>query len=183
LNYNGFAQAIGSLYVVTIQNNWNVAAAVAVDSQKSRGYRWYFFIFTIVNAFVMINVLVGAIIDALDAVRQDSLRKAAGDPDPLEHVITERINSTVGPSGNYYGVTWELGDMPLHGEIRYDAQLCPELFETEEEVLQGEISQLEDDIKSTSMQIEQAKAKNHALERKIEAASPRVGPKSVTPVI
>lgn len=191
LNYNGFAQAIANLYVVTIQNNWSVAASLAVDTKNTLAYRWYFFWFTLINAFVMINVLVGAIIDALDAVRQDSIREAEGELDPLEKLITERIETTVGPSGMFYGKTWELLDMPLHGEVRYDAQLCPALFPSDEEVMAEECTELEGHI---AAQIEKNAAlyeEIRELEKKVDlqaqvaktSASAPSPPKSATAVI
>ena len=67
LNYDGFPNAIASLYVVMIQNNWNVAADGPIQVTNGN-FRWFFVIFTVSVAFVMINVLVGAIIDALSAV-------------------------------------------------------------------------------------------------------------------
>jgi len=130
LNYNGFAQAIMSLYVVMIQNNWNTAADGPVQVTHSN-YRWFFVIFTIMVAFVMMNVLVGAIIDALNGVREEMVREANGEKDPLEIVCQKRIDATKGPSGAYYGDTWELGDVELYGEVRYDAELCS-IFSTDE---------------------------------------------------
>jgi len=135
LNYDGFPQAIASLYVVMIQNNWNVAADGPIQVTNGN-FRWFFVVYTIVVAFVMINVLVGAIIDTLDGVRQEMIRESKGEFDPLEVACQARIDATVGPSGKFYGDTWELGDVDLHGEVRYDAENC-HLF-SEENAPEGE---------------------------------------------
>jgi len=123
LNYNGYGQAIASLYVVMIQNNWSTAADGPVQV-TNENHRWFFVAFTVMVAFVMINVLVGAIIDALNGVREEMLREKQGEHDPLEVVCQQRIDATITPSGGYYGDLWELGDVELYGEVRYDAELC-----------------------------------------------------------
>jgi len=135
LNYDGFPQAIASLYVVMIQNNWNVAADGPIEVTNGN-FRWFFVVYTIVVAFVMINVLVGAIIDSLDGVRQEMIRESHGEFDPLEVACQARIDATKGPSGKFYGETWELGDVELHGEVRYDTDKC-DLFSEKEEVEYG----------------------------------------------
>jgi len=136
LNYDGFPQAVASLYVVMIQNNWNVAADGPIEVTNGN-HRWFFFTFTVIVAFVMMNVLVGAIIDALNAVREEMLAEKAGEKDELEVVCQKRIDATAAPSGNYYGETWELGDVELYGEVRFDAELCS-IFKSDADVKQLE---------------------------------------------
>jgi hypothetical protein len=123
LNYDGFPNAFISLWVVMIMNNWNVAANGPVEVMGIH-YRWYFLVYVIMVAFVMINVLVGAIIDALSRVREESMNELKGISDPLETAIIERLSATKAPSGEPYNKHWELGDMPLEGEVRFDAALC-----------------------------------------------------------
>lgn len=122
LNYNGYPQAIASLYAIMIQNNWNVNANGAIEV-TSQYFRWFFVIYTVVVAFVMINVLVGSIIDALSALRDELIREQSGVADPMEVLVASRIHTTVGPSGHLYSDVWEVGDIPLSGETRYDAAL------------------------------------------------------------
>lgn len=128
LNYDGFPHALMSLYVIMIQNNWNVAADGPIQTTKKQ-YRWFFFVYCIFVAWVMINVLVGAIIDALSMVREESLNELKGIRDPLEVAVDERMDATTAPSGKKYSYHWELGDIPLEGEVRNDAQLCEGLLD------------------------------------------------------
>jgi hypothetical protein len=124
LNFNGYPQAVAILYAIMIQNNWNVQAngPAEVTSHKAR---WFFFVYCLIVAFVMVNVLVGAIIDALAARREELLREQSGIRDPLEIICESRLATTIGPSGEPYSNVWELGDIPLHGPIRFDAALIP----------------------------------------------------------
>jgi len=141
-NYDGFAHAIASLYVVMIQNNWSVAADGPVQVTNGN-MRWFFVVFTIMVAFVMMNVLIGAIIDALNGVREEIIREENGDHDPLEILCQARINATKAPSGNFYGEIWELGDVELYGEVRYDAELCQLFAEEQEEETKAVTAELE----------------------------------------
>ena len=141
-NYDGFAHAIASLYVVMIQNNWTVIADGPIQVTNER-MRWFFIMFTISVAFVMMNVLIGAIIDALNGVREEMLREESGDHDPLEILCQARINATKAPSGNFYGDIWELGDVELYGEVRYDAELCHLFAEEHEEEIKAATEDLE----------------------------------------
>ena len=101
LNYDGFPNAIASLYVVMIQNNWNVAADGPIEVTDGN-FRWFFVIFTISVAFVMINVLVGAIIDALSAVRDDMAMRETGEKSDLQKSLESRLLTTIAPSGETY---------------------------------------------------------------------------------
>jgi len=122
LNYDGFPNAIASLYVVMIQNNWNVAADGPIEVTNGN-FRWFFVVFTVAVAFVMINVLVGAIIDALSAVRDDMAMRDAGDKSDLQQSLESRLTTTVAPSGELYSENWECGDLQLHDELSFDAAL------------------------------------------------------------
>jgi len=166
LNFDGFPNAIATLYVVMIQNNWTTAADGGV-SAKGNAYRWFFFVFTIVNAFVMINVLVGAIIDAVDEVRQEMVAEQAGETDPLEDAVSTRISCTRAPSGKLYGATWQLGDIPLHGEVRYDAKLVPTLFAGDDAELQRKKVELTTDLISVQHELSDLEDRRARLEKRL----------------
>ena len=123
--------------------------------------------------FVMMSVLVGAIIDSLSAAREELVKEATGQVDPLEVLCQNRIEATIGPSGKSYGQVWELGDIPLYGDIRYDAALIEAwikpLADSEENwTLRGEISSME-------LKIEKLERK---LERRALLKSPKKSMKS-----
>merc|ERR1719502_2509949 len=105
----------------------------------------------------MINVLVGAIIDALDTVRQADQAALEGEVDPLLDLIAKRLEVTKAPSGQYYGETWQVGEIPLHGPIREDAKNCPQLFRGDNQELEEEVITLRHQIKFKKWQIRQAK--------------------------
>jgi len=136
MNFDGYLQAMMSLYIIMIGNNWHIIADGPVEVTNGN-HRWYFVIFMIVVGFVMLNLLAGAIIDTLDGVRQLMLQEASGEPDALQALCEARINTTFGPSGQLYGETWELGQVDLYGEVRYDAKVC-NLVKAEEEGDQDE---------------------------------------------
>jgi len=124
LNYNGYMHAIGSLYQIMILNNWSTNADGAI--QMTNYYaRWFFVIYILVVAYVMINILVGAIIDGLCQAREQIVKEEKGLFDPLDSIIRTRVNTTVAPSGRMYGDTWEVADIPMlaTSEIRSDANL------------------------------------------------------------
>jgi len=160
LNYDGFPNAIMSLYVVMIQNNWNVAANGPIEV-TSKYFRWFFVGYTVTVAFVMINVLVGAIIDSLDAVRKEAIRAQRGEDDPLEAAVSHRLSVTTAPSGLTYDTIWELGDMPLEGEVRNDAELCEGLTE-----IDGKTTTPEQDTQA--QEIKYLQQQNENLKRKLE---------------
>jgi len=112
LNYNGYPQAIASLYAVMIMNNWNVNANGPIEI-TSRSTRWFFLVYLIVVAYVMMNILVGAIIDGLCQAREMLVKEQEGIFDPLESIVYTRVNTTMGPSGRPYSDTWEVGLIPL----------------------------------------------------------------------
>jgi len=71
-NFNGYLNAFMNLWVVMIQNNWTTAVNGPVEVTSTM-HRLFFFIFVIVVAFVMMNILVGAIVDQLSANRDELL--------------------------------------------------------------------------------------------------------------
>jgi hypothetical protein len=132
LNYDSFPRAIASLYVVMIQNNWNVAADGPIQVTNGN-FRWFFVGFTVMVAWVMINVLVGAIIDSLSAVRDQITLEESGDMDPLRKMLIGRLDSTLTPSGDSYAIKWEVGEVDLHGEVKYDCALTSTFAEEDGE--------------------------------------------------
>jgi hypothetical protein len=128
LNYDSFISAVASLYVVMIQNNWTTAADGPIQT-TNMNFRWFFVIFTLVVAFVMMNVLVGAILDALAGQQELLELKAKGEKTDLEQRLCDRLAGTKAPSGLFYSEIWEVGVMEHHGEVNYDAQLAPSLNE------------------------------------------------------
>jgi len=163
LNYDGFPNAIMSLYVVMIQNNWNVAANGPIEV-TNKYFRWFFVIYTVFVAWIMINVLVGAIIDSLDGVRKEAILEASGVMDPLEAAVSKRLEVTKAPSGRKYNWSWELGDMPLHGEVRDDAALCEGLMDIDGVVLSPEEAEQKQDILWLRTQLDMLKAQNANLQ-------------------
>jgi len=175
LNYNGLPQAIASLYAVMIQNNWNVNANGPIEI-TSRSMRWFFIVYTLIVAFVMNNILVGAIMDALSAANDALEKEREGDRDPLEKMVDARLHTTFGPSGQLYSDVWEIGTIPLSGVVRYDAAHIPawekhlgepELLELElkHAVLDTEIDQLSKEVASVRGSIQKRQGNNGILGR------------------
>jgi hypothetical protein len=156
LNFNGFPNAIATLYVLTIGNNWTQVANGPTEVMNFK-FHWFFFTFSIVNNMVMLNVLVGVIIDALDSVRQADQSALEGEVDPLLDLVSKRLECTKAPSGQYYSATWQVTEIPLHGPVREDAKNCPQLYRGDNPELEDEVIELNHKIKFKKWQIRQAK--------------------------
>ena len=165
-NFDGYLQAMMSLYVIMIGNNWHIIADGPVEVTNGL-HRWYFCAFMIVVGFVMLNLLAGAIIDTLDGVRQQMLQEASGEPDALQALCEARINTTAGPSGELYGETWELDQVDLYGEVRYDAKVCGMIKEDEDEDGGGD----DEDANPKTLAL---RAKKQALEERLELIKAKV---------
>jgi len=90
LNFDGYLKAFSLLYVVMIANNWNTAGNGAVEVSDIAS-RWFFFVFLVVIGFIMMNILVGAIVDGLSANRDEMLMAAGGPSLPLMSLSPESI--------------------------------------------------------------------------------------------
>jgi len=115
-----------------IGNNWSQAADGAVSTYTNGDMRWYFVVFFVIVSLIMMNVLVGAMLDAISALKEEEDAKLKGEPDVLEVLLTNRLNATIAPSGYFYGAIWELADLTCFDPIRDDVPHCP-AFNVEEE--------------------------------------------------
>jgi len=175
LNFNGFLQSFFSLYVIMIQNNWSTVVNGAVEV-TSNHYRYFFLAFNVMISFVMINILVGAIVDALTNLNDAQHAEDAGEKDALEAICEARLNCTKGPSGHYYGRSWQMAPLPLHCGVRFDAAECA-LFGASPETAAAieHNTELEKDIKELEQAISDKKASKRAPVRRAAPAgkSPR----------
>jgi len=136
LNFNGFMHSFYALYVIMIQNNWTtvVNGPVEVTDKHSR---WFFIAFNLVISFVMMNVLVGAIVDSLTLLRE----QAAATEDPnipgssVKVICNARLACTVAPSGRYYGESWQVSRISIYSGIHLDAENLPLFKKTESQLL------------------------------------------------
>jgi len=72
--YNGFV----TLFMLMIQNNWHVTVDGFVQTNgwtNRQGVRLWFISFNVLVAILMINVLVGVLIDTLDLYRRDATQR------------------------------------------------------------------------------------------------------------
>jgi len=133
LNFNGFIHSFYALYVIMIQNNWTTVVNGPIEVTNKYN-RWFFIAYNLVISFVMMNIVVGAIVDSLCLIR-DEIKKNA-DPqvahDTLAIICEARLNCTKAPSGKYYSQAWSLQPLPIHGDVRFDADLVP-LFDMSEQ--------------------------------------------------
>merc|ERR1712100_634939 len=129
-----------------------------------------------VISFVMINILVGAIVDALTNINDANKALESGDKDPLEAICEARLNCTKGPSGKYYGDSWEMLPLPLHCGVRFDAQECP-VFSANEATAAAIASNTE--LEEEIAELKDAIAKKKSGRRK--PGTPRKAPMSARP--
>jgi len=154
LTYNGFVPSFYSLYVIMIGNNWSTVVNGPIEVTNQR-FRWFFLFYIFVVCFVMLNILVGAIVDALSNIHAEKLRFEKGKFDPIEVVCQARVDCTTAPSGKFYGETWELGDISLHDGVRYDMDLCPLFTQSAESVESMKIQkELSRDIDLLEMELD-----------------------------
>ena len=93
-----------ALWTVVIGNYWFQVADVAVQV-TSVYHKWYFVAFFVLIQMVFFNILTGALLDAVEEARD------SGKVDRVERVISNRLDSTVGPSGYIYSGVWEVEEV------------------------------------------------------------------------
>jgi len=129
LNFSNMWRAFTTLFMLMIQNNWHVTAN-GFEETHGKWTRAFFLSFNVIAAMIMMNVVMGILIEKLDLFRRAELSKRAAEENDigaknafgqsvLEQIgkyMHDCLSATDTPSGHSWGESWEICDKPSSSE-------------------------------------------------------------------
>jgi len=107
LNFDSFDQAKYTVFVLIIQNNWNsIAQGFSTALRYSPGGKeiygsasnLYFFVFILFMSFIMVNIVMGIIIDMYDYIKEENENGLDSDQVQFWNMLKLRLEETPLPS-------------------------------------------------------------------------------------
>lgn len=118
LNFDNMYSAMVTLFMLMIQNNWQVTVDGYVQCTKTRNARLFFFLFNVTVAQVMINIFVGIVLDMFAVFWEDEQSEGSEEITSLYEILIHRLNTSHTHAGELLSDKWVL-DRKVTSEVVY----------------------------------------------------------------
>lgn len=65
INFNDFPNSMVALYNIFTKSNWLLIANMYLVEKEDKNYRWFFLIFLVISTLVILNLIIGFIVDVI----------------------------------------------------------------------------------------------------------------------
>lgn len=142
INFNDFPSTINMLWTNVVGNNWIFFCLMSIVSEddSKTAYKWYFVVFQLITNMIIMNVLIGFIIDnicsAYAFIENEKKTTKTEDNPQNNNIILSLLSGNKQPnndgapiemSSNAPNPFGGLGDQPESGEVLIEAEVEPEV--------------------------------------------------------
>lgn len=65
MNFNDFPNSVVALYNIFMKNNWPTMSNMYLIEKENKNFRWFFLIFLVITTIVIMNLIIGFIVDVI----------------------------------------------------------------------------------------------------------------------